>query len=252
MNNKPSFKQTQIDFAAHIRNPQAHARPEQIDERRMAVYRRLFINSISSLLGGSFPVLRSLYNEQDWKALVRAFYKKEHNKTPHFPEIPREFVTFLKNHSVDDNKPFIYELAHYEWLELHLSKHQLEVTQAENFNYQDLLNTIPQVSPLAKIQAYQYPVHQIKKQFQPFTPLQSPVFLLIWRDTAYNIQFAELNAFSAVLLESLMNNTTQTGEQLLLTLASQSKHPDVKQFIGFGLQAMSKWFDQAVITSTIS
>ena len=101
------FKQTQRAFAAHIRDPEKNPMPEGIEDRRMNIYRDLFINSISGLLSNSFPVIRSLYpTEEAWQTFVRTFFKKEHNKTPHFPEIPREFVDFLKHHSPEGQNRF--------------------------------------------------------------------------------------------------------------------------------------------------
>ena len=249
---KPSFKQTQIEFAAHIRNPELNPKPDAIEDRRMAIYRDLFINSISGLLGGSFPVIRSLFNDKDWQKLVRAYFKKEHNKTPHFPEIPREFVAFLKEHQqIDPSKPFLYELAHYEWLELHLEKHRIEIEKHSDKNTaKHLLQHMPVVSPLVRLHTYLYPVHQIKTSFQPQEQLEQPLFMVVWRDTAYQVHFTVMNAFSALLLERLMNNSQLTGQQLLEQLAEAHQHPDKNQFVQFGLQTLNKWFDQDILLSS--
>ncbi len=249
MTNKPSFKQAQVEFAAHIRNPDTSPIPDHIENRRMDIYRELFINSISGLLAGSFPVMKSLYTEQGWKALVRNFFRTEHNKTPHFPEIPREFVEYLKHHKADLNKPFLYELAHYEWIELHLEKHNIEISNNHQWDNTTLLNTIPVVSPLAKLQAYQYPVHQVKISHQPKEVLPNPLFMLIWRNTEYQVHFSELNPFSALLLETLINNNNLTGQQVLEHLGNQHQHPDINQFVQFGLQTMSQWHQQDIILS---
>lgn len=251
MSNKPSFKQAQEDFAAHIRNPELNQKPEGIEDRRMAIYRDLFINSISGLLSGSFPVIRTLYDDASWESLVRGFFKKENNKTPHFPEIPREFVTYLKDSpEADSSKPFLYELAHYEWLELHLEKHSIEIVKNQQVNEADLLSQIPLVSPLVRLQAYQYPVQQIKSAFQPNKSLEQPIFMVVWRDCEYQVQFSELNPFSAMLLEQLINNKDKTGQEILNSLAKQHQHPDPNQFIQFGLQTLSRWFEQDIIIST--
>ncbi|VAW48439.1 FIG005107: hypothetical protein [hydrothermal vent metagenome] len=249
MSNKPSFKQAQIEFAAHIRDPELNPKPDSIEDRRMAIYRDLFINSIAGLLSGSFPVIRSLYNDKDWQQLVRAYYKKEHNKTPHFPEIPREFVAFLKDHQqIDPRKPFLYELAHYEWLELHLEKHSIEIEKYTDENAAGhLLHEVPVVSPLVRLHTYQHPVHQIKTSFQPQEQLEQPLFMAVWRDTEYQVHFTAMNPFSALLLENLMNHSELTGQQLLEQLAEAHQYPDKKQFVQFGLQTLKKWLDQDII-----
>ena len=250
MTNKPSFRQAQVDFAAHIRDPLNNPANPNIEDRRMAIYRDLFINSISGLLAGSYPVMRSLYNKQEWKDLVRKFYRKENNKTPHFPEIPREFVEFLKDNEVDADKPFLYELAHYEWLELHLDKHNAEAEKKALNNEQSLLSQRPVVSPLVKLQAYQYPVHQIKKSYQPTIPLTDALLMVIWRDCQYQIHFSELKPFSALLLETLINNQTLTGQQILETLGQQYQQADLELFVQQGYLALKKWYQQDIIIAT--
>lgn len=249
MSNKPSFKQIQTEFAAHIRDPKNNPRHADIEDRRMKIYRDLFISSISGLLSGSFPVIRSLYTDASWELIVRKYFKKEHNKTPHFPEIPREFVEFLQKHpEADPNKPFLYELAHYEWLELHLEKHSIEIeSNSDNITGDDLLQKTPIVSPLVRLSSYQFPVQQIKESFQPTSALDTPLYMAVWRDTNYQIHFSELNPFSALLLETLTNNKQQNGRQVLQDLAEKHKHPDPEQFIQFGLQALKQWVDQDII-----
>ena len=41
------FQQTQYQFAAYIRDPEHQAIPDQIESRRMAIYRDLFFNNIN-------------------------------------------------------------------------------------------------------------------------------------------------------------------------------------------------------------
>ena len=83
-------------FAAHLRNPAAHPPPEDVEDRRMAIYRGLFFRNIAGFVAKNFPVLRTLYDDAAWRALVRDFYEHHHARTPLFPEIPREFLQFLE------------------------------------------------------------------------------------------------------------------------------------------------------------
>src|SRR5687767_362480 len=83
-------------FAAHLRDPDAHAAPAGIEDRRMAVYRELVYANLEGLLAGGFPVLRSILADTDWQALVRAFLRDHRATSPLFPELPREFVRFLQ------------------------------------------------------------------------------------------------------------------------------------------------------------
>src|SRR6056297_1085730 len=92
-----SFQDTQYRFAAHIRDPARQAAPEQIEDRRMAIYRDLFFNNINGTLQNAFPVIRSLFTEDTWLAMVRDFMIKHQCKSPLFVDIAREFMAYLEN-----------------------------------------------------------------------------------------------------------------------------------------------------------
>ena len=50
----------QRDFAARIRQPDAHWLLPGIAAERMAIYEELFFNNVASLVSGAFPVLRGV------------------------------------------------------------------------------------------------------------------------------------------------------------------------------------------------
>ncbi len=251
MSNKPDFKQLQIDFAAHIRHPAEVPAPIGIENRRLVIYRKLFINSLSNLIASTFPVLHSLYSNNDWQQLIRDFFQPELNKTPHFPEIPREFLAFIQSKTLTaGDKPFLQELALYEWLELHLDKHLQKIDFiAKNSN--DLNNQIPVINPISSLNAFNYPVHQISIDFQPQHPLEQAVFLLLWRDQTNQVRFTELNAISAMLWENLKNNpNNKSGQEILNEIAIKTQSSDMTGFIEFGLQSLNRWQRQGIICDT--
>ena len=84
------FIRTQVAFAAHIRDPEGVAAPGDVEARRMAVYRELFYNNVEGFVSSGFPVLRSLYDDEPWHALVREFFIKHRCQTPYFLEISQK------------------------------------------------------------------------------------------------------------------------------------------------------------------
>ena len=104
-----SLVKLQTSFAAHIRDPDSAPAPDGIEERRMAIYRELFFNNIRSFLSSNFPVLSSLHDTDSWETLCRDFYRDFRSQTPLFPEIPREFLRYLREHRQDnaDDPPFM-------------------------------------------------------------------------------------------------------------------------------------------------
>jgi hypothetical protein len=60
----------QRDFAACIREPERDDLPPGVAARRMQVYRELFFNNVEGLLSSNFPVIRTLYADTAWNALI--------------------------------------------------------------------------------------------------------------------------------------------------------------------------------------
>ena len=114
------FREIQRRFAAHLRDPERHAAPEGIEARRMAIYRRLFINNIEDLLGRGYPVLCRLYGPERWSRLVRDFYREHGCHTPYFPRLGEEFLDYVSRERGQRHGdfPFLAELAHYERVEV--------------------------------------------------------------------------------------------------------------------------------------
>lgn len=227
----PDFQRKQYEFAAHIRDPEHNAAPAGIEDRRMAIYRELFFNNLQSLLGSTFPVLKKISGKEHWQKYIREFMVLHQAQTPYFLEIPKEFLAFLEHEYEPgtDDFPFLLELAHYEWVELALSistdSDDLTAVDPDG----DLLDGAPVISVLAWPLAYPYPVHRISEDFQPTEPGDQPTYLAVYRDTDDEINFMELNAVTAGLLEKISNNPEQkTGRELLTDLSKDINFdPDV-------------------------
>ena len=121
--NRPAFMDRQYAFAAHIRDPQRAAPPEDVEDRRMQIYRDLFYNNVQDFMANSFPVLRGLYSDDDWHALVRDYFARHRAHSPLFLQMPQEFLRYLESERGErpEDPLFLRELAHYEWVELALS-----------------------------------------------------------------------------------------------------------------------------------
>ena len=59
------FIEVQQQFMAHIRDPAHNAKPADVEERRMAIYRDLFFNNVDGFVSSAFPVLKSLYKDAE-------------------------------------------------------------------------------------------------------------------------------------------------------------------------------------------
>lgn len=239
------LRDSQLQMAQYLRNPELAPAPPGVEQRRLDIYKRLVFNNIESFISSGFPVLRSLYGEDDWHGLIRAFIDGHSCHTPYFLEIGQEFLQFLlEEHQKREVDPvFMTELAHYEWVELALDVSQQEVPPA--LSWEDPLAVIPRLSPLAWLLSYQYPVHRIGPGFQPAEP-EAPTYLVVYRNREDKVRFMELNAVSARLVELTRENSSASGEELLGTLAEETGM-DKPALVEFGSQQLRELLDCAVL-----
>lgn len=219
----PEFQRYQYAFTAHIRDPKAHPRPAGVEARRMKVYTELLYNNIEGFLLACFPVLRQVLGARKWAKLVRAFFSTHHSRTPYFRQIPDEFIQFLQNAWTppEGYPPFTLALAHYEWIELVLSVSNRSADRTVDAKG-DLLEGVPLLNPVLANLHYDWPVQRIAPRRKV---LPAETFFLVFRDPEDQVQFSEINAFTARLL-TLLEPGTLTGRAALLQVADESRHPD--------------------------
>lgn len=239
------LKASQFAMARYLRDPGRQPPPAGMEARRLAIYEGLVYNNIEGFISGGFPVLRSLYADVDWQALVRAFIGRHRCHTPYFLEISQEFVHFLMEDGParDCDPPFIAELAHYEWVELALDIAQDELpatAQAVN-----VLEAVARLSPLAWLLEYRFPVHRIGPGFRPAEATQ-PTYLVVYRNALDQVRFMELNAASARLLALLRDNETRTAGEVLQQLAAETAMAE-ETLLTFGAEQLREFIDLSVV-----
>lgn len=219
----PEFQRYQLAFAAHIRDPKANPRPAGVNSRRMKLYTELLYNNVESFLLTCFPVLRQMLGTRKWARLVRAFFSTHRSHTPYFRQIPDEFLQFMQGEwgPPEGYPPYLLALAHYEWIELVLSVSNRRVDDAVDTEG-NLLDGVPVLNPVLANLRYDWPVHRIapRRKVQP-----AETYLLVFRDPADQVQFSEINAFTARLL-TLLDSGTLSGRAALEAIAAESRHPD--------------------------
>lgn len=241
-----SFQVTQHDFIQHIKNPQANPFDGGIEDRRLKIYRELFFNNILGFLSSGFPVLESLYSEKQWEVLARKFFIEHQCSSPYFIDISKEFVEYLSNeYELSGFDPvFMGELAHYEWLELDVSvRKSSQIAKAWDGHSQI---TQVQMSDLASLVSYQYPVHQISINFQP-SQTNEVVYLVIYRDAADEVNFTLINAVSAHLLNTIMQQGLASVDSLSKTMIEAMPQLDVQQITESLQQVLQQLLKQQIL-----
>jgi hypothetical protein len=209
MSYEQQLREQQLQFANHLRNPSLFPAPADIEERRLEVYRKLFIGNIGNLLANTFPVIRSILSDKQWQVLVRDFYTRHHCDTPLFPYIAGEFADYcLNERDVADGYPFLAELAQYEWSEIAL-RHSDEA--------------LPTCWPLV----FRFPVHRIGADYLPQQAPDAPTYLLMYRRSDEQIKFMESSAATFRLLQLLDDEALPTLQDVCEQLAVEMQHPDI-------------------------
>lgn len=246
------LKKQLYQFAAHIRDPDNSPLPDNIEDRRMGIYRNLFFNNVNDFLGNTFPVLKSLYEEDAWLELVRSFYAIHRCQSPYFLEISREFLEYLQTeYSLRDiDPPFMFELAHYEWIELALSISQENPDLQQIDTESSLLDGHPVMSPLAWLMTYSWPVHQISPDFRPEQPAEQAVCIIVYRNADDDVQFTEINPVTAKLLQQLEQNEAATGADVLNGIAEELAVADAEPILQSGLDILDELKQKGIILGT--
>ncbi|MET0580716.1 MAG: putative DNA-binding domain-containing protein [Pseudoxanthomonas sp.] len=244
-----TLREQQFELAAHLRDPDAHAPPPGLEDRRLSIYRELFFNNIEGLLSGNFPVIRKTLGEQRWKSLAREFYARHRSHTPLFAEIGREFIRFLQERTgpASGDPAWLAEMAHYEWVELGLQIADDEIPAHDAGG--DLLEGIPVVSPTAWALAYDWPVQHIGPDYQPDAPPDTPTLVLVRRDAQYGIRFAEISPLVYRLLE-ILRAGEGSGRQALERLAGEAGVPEIDGFIGQGHAMLVRMHEEGTLLGT--
>lgn len=207
------FQAYQLQFARYLRASKRQVLPAGVPARRMQVYADLVFNNLESTLAACYPVCKQVLGLRRWRSLVRQFMAQHRCSTPLFRQIPEEFLRYLETAEAHALRlpPYLYCLAHYEWIELALA---LADVEDEAVAQGDLMAGVPALVSALALLSYPYPVHRISPRCKPAQALPAPVHLLVFRDAAGVVRFIELNAVSARLLQLLQQGTLRGAEAL--------------------------------------
>ena len=252
---RPDFQRVQEEFCAHLRDPRHNPRPEDVEERRMAVYRDLFFKNIQGFVERSFPVMIRLLGPETSRELAYAFFSRHDCRTPYFHKIGQEFVDYLSREHAREPElpPFLAELAHYEWTEVRIRlndeapPHDLDRLDPGG----DLLERPVILSPASELCAYAYPVHRIDRNHQPRQKPDSPTFLFAFRDLAGKARFMELNPVTARLVALLKDQPEIPARSQLERIAADLGRDKSETVVAGGRQVLERLRERGAILGTL-
>ncbi len=203
-------------------------------------------------MANNFPVLRKVLDDTAWHELIRDYFRTHQARTPLFPKMPTEFLQYLETgrRVQPGDYPFLYELAHYEWVELALAMDMRDINVTDVDPQGDLLAGIPVLSDLAWPLVYRFPVHRIRPEYLPTTPPDQVSCIVVYRDRHDDVGFIELNPVSARLIQLLQSSPGLTGRELLLQIATELQHPAPEVVVRGGEEILQMLHARDIIPGT--
>ena len=236
-------------FADHIRDPDNNPAPEGIEERRLAVYRRLFFNNLSSLFAVNFPIARKTLSDEQWRRLIRAFMLEHRATTPLFPEIGREFIRFVSEHPEHlEEWPWLAEVCHWQFLGTRVRNDEAELDAVDVNPEGDLASGTPVINPTLRTAQYRWPVDEIDAAHPPRQP--SATALAVFRRPDDRLGRMKINAVTGRLLEILQENSGTSGQECLRTLAAEMEHPDAAALVEHGIRLLTSLRSRSLLLGT--
>ncbi|MBH0059083.1 putative DNA-binding domain-containing protein [Pseudoalteromonas sp. SWXJZ94C] len=244
------FIEIQNEFMAHIRKPAINKKPNDIEDRRMAIYRDLFFNNIEGFVSSGFPVLKTLYTDKQWNVLVRQFFSEYDCHSPYFLDIAGEFINYLSsNYKMKKYDPvFMLELAHYEWVELDVSiamQNELE----KRLKNTDITSASLCLSSLVRNLSYQFPVQNISTSYKPTEPSPQPNYFVVYRDENDDVQFLATNAMTALLLSIIEASEGSTFDEVCQQVLTHAPQFNAEQIAQGALVTLSAMAERGVIVT---
>ncbi len=248
MSHAPTFIELQQRFSAHIRDPDSDPAFDNIEPRRLALYRELFYRNVESFMAKSFPVLRRISDDSAWHRLIADYFKEHRARTPYFPKMPQEFLHYLSaERDTSNDPPYLLELAHYEWLELEVSLDVREIDMNDIDPHANLLQRAPIINPTARAHSYRFAVHRIAPGHLPHGTPSESTHLVVYRDRDDKVRFMELNPVAARLLALVADSTQTPGIELLRRIAVELAHPDPQVVIDGGAETLQQFVAGEVV-----
>src|ERR1700687_628762 len=138
--------------------------------KRLGVYRNNTRTNWTDTLDHDFPLTMKQFSEEDWDALRKRFFIKH---PPQHWELNTSMIPFTKFLTTQKVKPFVKELADYEWHDLQVFVDRTVVRRGAGVT-----------NPTIVARVYQHQIFFWVEDGAPAAkpPLQKPEVLVFYRD----------------------------------------------------------------------
>lgn len=156
---------------------------------RLDVYRNNTRTNWTGTLDHDFPLTRKQFGEEEWDTLSRRYFIKH---PPQHWELNASMSPFVRFLQLEKIKPYIRELADYEWQDLKVFIDRSIVKKGEAVS-----------NPTAVIRAYQHQIFFWVEAGAPPSPppVRKPEVLVFYRDSRNTCHIREADPLMILLLD---------------------------------------------------
>ena len=130
---------------------------------RLHHYRRLFFNVTKDGLESAYPIAFGIIGEEKFTKLAQDFFANHKAQANLYWQMPFELIEFCKtqNYAAQFEMPYLYELLHFEWLEIEV-QNMVDAIIPNYTETNDLLNNKLVINGNYSLVHFEYPVHKLK------------------------------------------------------------------------------------------
>ena len=248
---EPAFVRAQRAFANHLRDPTHRPAPPDLPAERVAVYRNAVIYHIERFMADNFPRIKEVLAAERWISMVQDYLLRHRATTPVFARLPTEFLAYLKHtRRASDDPPYLYELAHFDWLENLIATDERQLLRDGINLAGDLLADEIVVNPIHTLETYRFPVHAITAEFRPTAPPAKETHLVAFRDRSHHYGILDLNAISRQLFLSVRDTRGKNAREILTDMARELGQVDPAAVIHGGLEILTRMHQRELLLGT--
>jgi hypothetical protein len=248
---EPTFFEIQRAFTRYLRDPEHVSPPPHIAPERLAIYTHAVIANAEMFIGDNFPRIKSVMPADTWSALVRDYFRRHESHTPLFVELPGQFLRYLEEaREVPEDPPYLYELAHFDFLENLVSTDEARIDESAINRNGDVMREPPVLNPTLRLIRYAFPVHRIDREYQPLDVPDTPTFIVAFRDRAHGYGTIDVNPATARALELFLGDPRLCGAEVMRAIAAELQHPDIAVLVAGGREIFARLAQRDVILGT--
>jgi hypothetical protein len=219
-----------------------NALARHIDPRGVKIYANLIDLNRLDLMASIYPHCKKLLGK-NFRTIVFDYMETMPPDHFNFNQAARKFSQYLTEHGEAELKkrPFLAELADYEWIELAVIENDVDVDYSRTNTREALAatvidpvqfaQTVPRLNPTTVLRAYRYPIATIVDALEndiklPRRQKLEASWSLAFRNSDHLCEYLEISEMTYILLNALAQNPALTYGEMIAMACAESNNAE--------------------------